>query len=275
MDVLEVTGLACGYGDTPVISDVSFSVTEGSIHVLLGPNGVGKTTLFKTVLGLLPPLEGTVALRGRDVRELSRRELARQIAYVPQAHDTAFGYSVREMVLMGRTPSMAGMLSVPSHADERAADDIIERLGLERLADRDVTELSGGERQMVFVARALVAEPGLIVMDEPCANLDFGNQALLLRRLLELRDRGISILMTSHDPNHAFALEADVTCLGREGLLASGAAERVLTAELLQRLYGIDVAMGRILSPSSAEITACAPVVMDCKAKSAKEGDSR
>lgn len=261
MALLDVSRLSCGYGSAPVLSDVTFSVDAGSIHVLLGPNGVGKTTLFKTILGFLPAFSGSIEIDGHEVQQLSRRELARLVAYVPQARESTFGYTVREMVLMGRTPLMAGMATTPSHEDERAADEVIERLRLERLVDRDVTELSGGEQQMVLVARALAANPRLIVMDEPCASLDFGNQALLLTRLGELRQQGVSVLMTSHDPNHAFALDADVTCLGRDGLVATGAARELLSPELLGELYGVEVAVGQISGASGSPVLASAPVV--------------
>ncbi len=265
MGLLNVSHLSCGYGSVPVLSNVTFSVDAGSIHVLLGPNGVGKTTLFKTVLGFLPALSGAIEIDGRELRQLSRRELARLVAYVPQVHDSTFGYTVGEMVLMGRTPLMAGMTAAPTRGDERAADEVIERLRLERLADRDVTELSGGEQQMVLVARALAADPRLIVMDEPCASLDFGNQALLLTRLGELRQQGVSILMTSHDPNHAFALDADVTCLGRDGLVATGTARELLSPDLLGELYGVEVAVGQIYGASGSPVLASAPVT-ECMA---------
>lgn len=255
---LEVSHLACGYGGAPVLDDVSFSLARGRALVLLGPNGVGKTTLFKTILGFMPRLAGDVLIEGEEVRGWSRRRYARSVAYVPQAHESAFGFTVREMVLMGRTPSLDGFAG-PSREDERIAGDAIDELGLSALAERDCTTLSGGERQMVLVARALAQQPRLLVMDEPCANLDLGNQVIVLRRILALVERGLAVVITSHDPNHAFLLGSDVVCVGRGFGVRAGAARDVLTAEALGALYGIEVGVGEVEGPQGKTGTACTP----------------
>lgn len=255
---LEVSHLACGYGGDPVLDDVSFSLACGRALVLLGPNGVGKTTLFKTVLGFLPRLAGDVRIEGEDVRGWTRKRYARSVAYVPQTHDSAFGFTVREMVLMGRTPSLGGF-AAPTREDERIACAVIDELGLGALADRDCTTLSGGERQMVLVARALAQQPRLLVMDEPCANLDLGNQVIVLKRILALVERGLAVVITSHDPNHAFLLGSDVVCVGRGSGVTAGAARDVLTAEALGALYGIEVGVGEVRGSGGKRGVACTP----------------
>lgn len=257
--LLEVQGLCCGYGGVAVLRDVSFSVRCGQTIVLLGENGVGKSTLFKTILGLLPKIEGHVMLLGRDASSMTQRELARVVAYVPQGHNAAFGFSVREMVLMGRTPLIAGMGS-PRKEDERAVDEVLERLSLGRIAQRDFITLSGGEKQMVLIARALASNPKLLVMDEPCANLDLRNQALVLSQVAMLARQGIAVLITSHDPNHAFALKSDVVCIQAGEGIISGKASDILSADFLSELYGTPIAVGG-LERCGTSVTACAPVV--------------
>lgn len=255
---LQVSHLACGYGGASVLDDVSFSLGCGRALVLLGPNGVGKTTLFKTILGFLPRIAGDVRIEGEDVRGWTRKRYARSVAYVPQTHDSAFGFTVREMVLMGRTPTLDG-LAGPGREDERIADAAIDELGLAALADRDCTTLSGGERQMVLIARALAQEPRLLVMDEPCANLDLGNQVVVLKRILALVERGLAVVITSHDPNHAFLLGSDVVCVGRGSGVTAGAARDVLTAEALGTLYGIEVGVGEVRGSGGKRGVACTP----------------
>lgn len=257
---LSVRRLRCGYGGHAVLSDVSLDLDGGRTLVILGPNGVGKTTLFKTILGFLPPLAGQILVTGEDAAGWSRRQLARTVAYVPQRHEAAFGFAVHEMVLMGCTPDIEGMSS-PRREDERVADAVIEEMGLSGLADRDCTTLSGGELQMVLVARALAQRPRLLVMDEPCAGLDLGNQALLLRRVAELAARGIAVVIASHDPGHALALGGDVACIGRDGVVCGGPAKDLMTAETLSALYGVEVAVGLVPGVGGGWAAACAPVL--------------
>lgn len=245
---LSAHGLACGYGERTVLEGVSFDLAAGQVMAILGSNGVGKTTLFKTLLGFLRPLAGSVFVKGRDTGTWTRREFARQVAYIPQLHTPSFSFSVRDVVLMGRTPHLPGLAS-PSAADERVADEVIGQLGVAHLARRDYSSLSGGERQMVLIARALAQKPCILVMDEPCASLDFGNQALLLEQVIDLARQGMAVVMTTHDPNHALLLGSDVLCLGQDGFLTQGRAREVLDAPLLSALYGVPVAMGGACVP--------------------------
>ncbi len=259
--VLDIRNLDCGYDGIPVLRDVSLSVEAGEVLVMIGPNGVGKSTLFKTVLGLLPKLSGSVLVGGEDTEGWSRRRLAQAIAYVPQIHDATFGFSVREMVLMGRTPSTEGLMRTPTHDDELVVEEVMEQLGITRLADRDCRTLSGGELQMVLVARSLAQRPRLLMMDEPCANLDLGNQMVILRRILSLAADGLSVVITSHDPNHALQLEASVLCIGMDAQTLTGKAGEILTDELLGSLYGIEVGVGDITGSDGSCAKTCVPFV--------------
>lgn len=237
---LEAQKLAYGYPERRIGNDVSFALDAGEVLCLLGPNGSGKTTLFRTLLGLLPLQGGSVTLDGRDLRALRRDEIARLVSYVPQAHGAFFPYTVREVVLMGRTAHL-GLFATPSARDHGVALDAIRRMGVEHLADAVYTEISGGERQLVLIARALAQEARMMVMDEPTANLDFGNQVRVLERIRALASEGIGVLLSTHDPDHGFLCADRVAMLHDGGLLACGATEAVMTAAQLQRLYGVEV----------------------------------
>ena len=232
--------VSAGYEGCAVISGFSLTVRPGQIHCLLGPNGVGKTTLFRTALGLLPLLAGRVTVDGRDTASLSDREMARLVAYVPQAGAAPFAFTVRDVVAMGRLSRM-GAFASPSRSDYRAVDGVLDRLGITGLAGRSYTELSGGERQMVLIARAVAQEPEFLMMDEPTAALDFGNQAQVLRCARELADGGIGIIMTTHTPDHLHMCGATGTLVMRGGTYLQGTADELLTEANLSRAYGTGV----------------------------------
>jgi iron complex transport system ATP-binding protein len=238
--MLEARALAFGFPGRTIGRGVDLAMTPGEILCVLGPNGGGKTTLFRTLLGLLDALEGDVLLDGRSVRGLSRTEVARLAGYVPQGHSAYFAFTLREFVLMGRT-SHLGAFASPGIADRRVADRALESLGLAALADRPVTEISSGERQLALVARALAQEPRLLVMDEPTASLDFGNRLRVLDRIAALAETGISILFSSHDPDQALRVADRVLLLGEGRALETGAPEAVIRPDTLARLYGVPV----------------------------------
>ena len=238
--MLEVRDLAFGFPGRTVGSGVGFSLAGGEVLCVLGPNGGGKTTLFRTVLGLLEPHGGGVRLGGTSLRALSRAQVARLAGYVPQGHSAYFAFTVLDFVLMGRT-SRIGAFSSPGKADLEVAARALESLGIASLADKRVTEISGGERQLVLVARALAQEPRLLVMDEPTASLDFGNQVRVLERIGRLAATGIAILFSSHDPDHAFLAAQRALLLGEGRMLEIGAPREVVTGATLQRLYGVSV----------------------------------
>ena len=238
--MLEVHDLAFGFPGRTIGRGVSFGVAAGEVLCVLGPNGGGKTTLFRTVLGLLSPHNGTVTLEKQDLQDLSRAEIARRVGYVPQGHAAYFAYTVREFVLMGRTAHL-GAFSSPSHRDLDVANHSLESLGISPLADKPVTEVSGGERQLALVARALAQQPKLLVLDEPTANLDFGNQVRVLERIGALAASGMAILFSSHEPDHAFLCAQRALLLGEGRVLEIGAPRDVIRADTLQRLYGVSV----------------------------------
>jgi iron complex transport system ATP-binding protein len=238
--MLEVRSLSFGFPGRVVGRDVGFALAKGEAMCVLGPNGGGKTTLFRTVLGLLRKHSGEVRLNGDLIEDLPRAEIARRIGYVPQGHAAYFAYRVREMVLMGRTAHL-GAFASPGRHDRDVADRALEALGIAHLADKPVTEVSGGERQLAMVARALAQEPGLLVMDEPTASLDFGNQVRVLEKIHALSAAGIAILFSSHDPDHAFLGAQRALLLGEGRTLEIGAPRDVIRADTLQRLYGVAV----------------------------------
>ncbi|MGA4553939.1 ABC transporter ATP-binding protein [Methylorubrum aminovorans] len=255
--ILEVRDLAFGYGARAVGSGVSLTVGEGEALCLLGPNGGGKTTLFKTMLGLLRPLAGSVHLDGTDLSELPRREVAKKIAYVPQAHAAFFPFTVREVVLMGRASRLAAFAS-PGPADRAAAERALATLGIGHLAERIYTEISGGERQLALIARALAGEPRLLVMDEPTASLDFGNQARVLTQVRRLSEAGIAVVLSTHDPGHAFLCADRVALLHGGRLVALGPPAETVTPEHLRLLYGVEVAV--VPLPGQGR-TVCTPLI--------------
>lgn len=252
---LAADGLAFGYPGRAVGRDASFALREGAVTALLGPNGCGKTTLFRTLLGLLPPRAGRVLLDGADLRGRPRAAVARRLAYVPQAHATAFPYTALDVVLMGRTVHL-GPFGTPSARDRAAALAALESLGVADLADAELGRVSGGQRQLVLIARALAQEAGFVVMDEPTSGLDLGNQALVLARLRGLAAAGLGVLLSTHAPDHALAC-ADRVLLMREGrIVADGPADEAITRERMRAVYGVAVHVGRL--PGAGRVV-CVP----------------
>lgn len=239
--ILELRGLSCGYGRRVVLSGIDLSLAAGENLCLLGPNGVGKTTLFRTILGAIEPMGGEILIDGKNISGQSRRERARLMAYVPQAHTAPFPFHVIDVVLTGRTAHIS-LTATPSRHDHAVAWAALERMGIADLADRPYTELSGGERQLVLIARALAQEPRVLIMDEPSSHLDFGNQARLLSLIRTLvQEDDLAVLMSSHFPNHAFACASRVGLIQDGRLSALGVPGEVLTECSLQQVYGIPV----------------------------------
>jgi iron complex transport system ATP-binding protein len=228
--------LTIGYSDRVVGRALNVALEQGEVLALLGPNGGGKTTLLKTLLGILRPQAGEVAIGARSLAAISIRERARLIAYVPQVHTPTFAFTVETVVLMGRT-AHGNLFSRPSANDRRVAAGVLERFGIAALAQRPYTMISGGERQLVLLARALAQEPQFVVLDEPTASLDFGNQGKVMREIRALAASGHGVLFTTHDPNHALRA-ADRAYLLRDGTrIAEGTVANVLTREQLEALY--------------------------------------
>lgn len=240
--MLRASNLAIGYQNRALGDNISLSISAGQSLCLLGPNGCGKTTLFKTLLGLIPPVSGSLQFAGADIATIDRPAFARRVAYVPQAQPATFPFKVTDMVLMGRA-SRVGAFATPSASDRAICDAALRTLGIEHLAQRLFTEISGGERQMVLIARALAQEPVLIVMDEPTASLDFGNQARVLAQVRLLSRQGLAIVFSTHDPGQAFACADQVALMKQGQIVAMGAPDGVITPGALQHLYGVGVAV--------------------------------
>jgi iron complex transport system ATP-binding protein len=238
--MLEVRELAFGFPGRTVGRDVSFTLATGEVMCVLGPNGGGKTTLFRTLLGLIEKHSGSIKLQGKSLEELSRAAIARRIGYVPQGHSAYFAFTVREFVLMGRTAHL-GAFAAPAKKDIQVAEHALESLGIAQLADKPVTEISGGERQLALVARALAQQPRLLVLDEPTASLDFGNQVRVLQKMTALARSGIAILFSSHDPDHAFLCATRALLLAEGRVLEAGAPREVIRADTLERMYRVSV----------------------------------
>ncbi|MFE9664751.1 ATP-binding cassette domain-containing protein [Streptomyces sp. NPDC005955] len=218
-----------------VFREVTVTAHEGRVHAVLGPNGRGKTTLLRCLAGLLTPTEGTVASDS-------------PVSYVPQSHSTAFSYPVADMVLMGRSRQLKAYAS-PGRRDRQLADEALERVGITAMRDRDYAHLSGGERQLVLIARALAAQCRIMVLDEPVSALDLRNQARVLTLLQSLAADGMGITLTTHHPDHALHLADDVTLvLGPEDVRTGPAAD-LLTAATLTEVYGLPVTTPRAGGP--------------------------
>ncbi len=224
----------------PVLRGLSLQLQAGRVTVVLGPNGAGKTTLLHLALGWLTPWQGVVRLGGKDLKAYARQELGRWMALVPQNEHIPFEYSVLEYLLLGRAPHLPP-LAMPGQADYAAAFEALEQVGIADLAAHSVLKLSGGERQLALIARALTQQPRLLLLDEPTAHLDLRNKARIVCLLRALRARGVTVLMTTHEPDIALALADDVVLMDKGRLLAHGPAETVFTAENMSRLYDLPI----------------------------------
>lgn len=239
---IEVKDLVFSYGEHSVLEGVSFQVRKGELVALMGPNGTGKSTLFRLMLGFLHGQSGSIRIDGKELGLLSNAQRAGKIAYIPQSVDPVYNYTVEEVVLMGLTGSL-GVLSMPGREHKEEVRRTLRSLGIENLSERGYARISGGERQLVLLARALVQKAGTLLMDEPTANLDYGNQHKVMKKVRELRRDGYTVMMSTHNPEQAFlyADRALVLCDGT--VIADGPPEEVLTGELLERIYGIPVVL--------------------------------
>lgn len=241
MNVLEVSELAAGYGDRPVLRQVSFSVAPGELWAILGPNGAGKSTLLRACLGLHPPQSGRIAVLGRPIADWSRRQLAQRIAWVPQGFQGGLGFTGLELVLMGRNPRL-GIWGIPSRSDTSRALSLMGELDIEHVAQRSIDALSGGERRLLLVARALAQEPQILLLDEPTAFLDLKHQVEVLGRVKARVKKGLAAVAVVHDVNHAAAFADRVLLLKSGRVLALGSPAAMMTTEVLEQLYELPIA---------------------------------
>ncbi|ODA39255.1 ABC transporter ATP-binding protein [Desulfosporosinus sp. BG] len=256
--ILEIKDASFGYSKRTVLQNISFKVTTGELFCLLGPNGVGKTTLFKSILGFIDVRGGEITLNGENIRKWSKPRLAKAIGYVPQAHTPPFPYTVLDVILMGRMAHL-GLFSSPSKDDIKIAEESLETLSISFLKNMTYTEISGGERQMVLIARAMTQKPQLLILDEPTSNLDYGNQVRVLLQIKKLSDEGIGVVMTSHFPNHAFLCSSKVALLNKNGFEV-GTTNELITETNMRDTYGINVKIAKVVDDQGVDIRSCVPL---------------
>lgn len=243
---LEIDGITFRYGEGPcVIDGLTLQYESPDVLCLLGSNGTGKSTLLQCIIGDFRLAGGEVRINGKDVNSYAARDLARLFAYIPQTHVPSFEYPVIDVVTMGRT-SIMGRFSTPSAEDEERALEQLEFLGISRLRDKPYTDISGGERQLVMIASALAQEPEVLILDEPTAHLDFGNQYRFVELVEQLRSRGMGVIMTTHFPDHALMLNGTTAVLQGGRVAHLGPAAEVVTDETMRDLYGIEVNVRRL-----------------------------
>lgn len=227
-------------GKKSVFKNVSFSIEKGDVFCILGPNGTGKSTLIKCMNSLLKLKSGRISLKNKNIYSMKEIDIAKIIAYIPQSNNSVFAFSVFDIVLMGRTPHL-NLTSVPGKTDYKIAEEALKNLGILHLKNKTYTEISGGERQLVLMARAIAQQPEILLLDEPTSHLDFGNQIRTLKVIKELAKTGLSVVMTSHFPDHAFLSCNKVAIMNQGTIMEIGKPEFVVTENNMKQAYGVDV----------------------------------
>lgn len=251
----QVSGLSFSYGNRLVLKDISFSIQPSQLLSIIGPNGVGKSTLFRCILGLMKNYQGEILINNQDIRDLDVRERAQLIAYIPQSHHPYFNYSVFDMVLMG-TSVKVSVVSSPGQKQLDLVDYTLERLEISHLKNRGYTQISGGEQQLVLLARALVQEAKILILDEPTANLDFGNQFRVMAQIKSLAEEGYTIIQATHNPDQAFLYSDQVLAMKNGKVVTMGTPAEIFTADLIQTLYGVDVELQSLFD---GKVKVCMP----------------
>lgn len=256
---LEIKNVSYRYDLRTILKHVSFSLESGEMLALLGPNGTGKTTLFKVILGLLKVNQGDILIDGENIRTMSRTKIAQLIGYVPQNHIPPFSFKVIDVILMGRTAHLKAFTS-PSSKDMEIALEVMDILKIDYLKDKLYTEISGGERQLVLIARALAQKPKFLIMDEPTSNLDFGNQIKVLKHIKHLADHGLAILISTHHPDHALQYATKVALMNNTRLHHIGKPEEMITEENLADIYGVNVKIASAFVTQDNPVKVCLSV---------------
>ena len=260
---LEIVNGCFGYDALrPLLKDVNIAVEDGQIAAILGPNGIGKTTLLKCMTGLLRWNSGRSVLDGEDIAKMQIRSVWKKLAYVPQARSTSLLYTGEEMVLLGRSAHL-GMLQQPKARDREAADRAFALLSIDHLRRKRCSQMSGGELQLLMIARALTAEAKLLVLDEPESGLDFKNQLVILELVRRLaREDGISCVFNTHYPAHALQIADKTLLLGRDGSSVFGSTGEIVTAERLRACFGVEVLIDAVPTPNGRYYSVI-PVAVD------------
>ena len=259
--MLKVEDLTFSYSGNgeKVLNGVSFEAGQGRLIALLGANGAGKSTLFRCILGLERRYGGRVLLNGQDTRKLSRKEIASLVAYVPQSETPVFNYSVFDTVLMGTTGTV-GAFSSPKQEQICTAKEAIRAMEIDHLAEKGVLEISGGERQLTMLARAIAQKARLMIMDEPTANLDYGNQQIVLRHARQMTQAGYTILFSTHNPEHALQYATHVLVIKNHVITANGVTDGTLDESLIRDVYGLETRIVQV-PVSGSTVKSCVPVM--------------
>lgn len=260
---IETQQLCFAYGSHKVLHDITFRAEYGEFISILGPNGVGKSTLFRCMLGLLNPSSGATLVDGTDIRRMSPRQLAQKVAYIPQSHNPVFNYAVLDMVLMGTT-SQLGRIASPGQSQYALAEAALDRLGILSLRDRGYGNLSGGERQLVLIARAIAQQAKILMMDEPSASLDFGNRMRVMQTVKNLTQDGYTVIQTTHDPDQAYLYSDKILALYDGRILAWGTPQETIRKELISTLYHVNV---DVCSMHGDAVRVCIPTAIDPREK--------
>ena len=252
---MAVENLSFSYGAHEVLKSVSFAAEYGEFLCVLGPNGVGKSTLLRCMLGLLTPSAGGTFLDGREIAGMQASELSRYVAYIPQSHSPVFNYSVLDTVLMGTTAQL-GRFSSPGKRQRSIALEMLERLGIDDLQGRGYRNLSGGERQLVLIARAMAQQAKILIMDEPSSSLDFGNRIRVMQTVKTLTEDGYCVIQSTHDPDQAYQYSSKILALHDGKVLAFGTPEETICSAVISKLYGMDV---EVCSLRDDQLRVCVP----------------
>lgn len=243
----------------PLQTHVNLSVSGGEVCCVLGPNGCGKSTLVKTILGLTPLKGGAVLFDGEDMTRWGAHRLSEQVAYVAQTHQQPFPFLVKDVVMLGRTGKVAALGGQPSRNDRNIVENALEEMGIRHLRDVPYVDISGGELQLVMFARALAQEPQMLVLDEPTAALDYGNAVRVIEKIRHMARAGYGILMVTHDPDHAFMTKANVALFMRQKPMVFGPAHEVITRGNIQSAYGVNVKLVEFTHDNQEIMRTCAP----------------
>lgn len=257
--LLEIDNVRGGYGNGDIVKGVSCCADHGDILCLVGPNGCGKTTLFRLMLGSIPISGGTIRIDGHDTRDLTPKQLANLIAYIPQYHTPIFDYTVLDVVVMGRASHFSSF-DTPKAADREAAFAALEKVNALHLANKKYTALSGGQRQLILIARAICQAAKVFVMDEPAANLDYANHQLLMEVITDLARKGYCVVMSTHSPEHPVSIGSKVLLMKSGTVAGFGPPKQVITPENLEAVYDIEMDVVTVHDRYGVERTICLPV---------------
>lgn len=256
---IKFDNVTIGYENKPIIENLSFDCNAGESLCLLGPNGIGKTTLFRTLLKFIKPLAGEISVDGRNISELKQKEIATMFSYVPQAKNYSYQYTVEELVMMGRAVYIPKFGS-PTEKDRDKCFEALEKLDIKHMANLNYSELSGGEQQIVLIARALAQEADFIIMDEPASNLDFANQRKLLTVIKNMKSLNKGIIIASHNPDHAFACCDKALLVAKDKTYKIGLVKEIITSENLTSSFGVEI---KVVNAKDGDksITACTLII--------------